>query len=201
MQWVTRRRPKIDRLACPWLIRRFIDRDAEFLFVAPDDVRQIANATGAIPFDVPGVELAPPAGGGCSFDVFLTRYGLDDPALEWVATIVRDADNDNLRCRMPEAAGLRAISFGLASSIRDDQERVAHGLVLYDALYQWARRLPTPRPEHGMALWLARRRERRQLADLSPRMLRDIGVTPEEARSERCEYREPLWWLWTNGPR
>jgi hypothetical protein len=198
MQWVTRQRPKIDRLACPWLIRRFIDQDAEFLFVAPDDVRQIANATGAIPFDVPGVELAPPHAGGCSFDTFLAKYRLHDPALEWVAGVVRDADNDNLRRRTAEAAGLRAISFGLASSIRDDQERVAHGLVLYDALYQWARRLPTPRPERGLRRWLAVRRERQQLAELSPRMLRDIGVTPEQAKSE---YQDPHWSSWINGPR
>src|ERR1041384_4707816 len=94
MQWVTRRRPKIDRIACPWLIRRFIDNDPEFLFVAPGDVRPIANSTGAIPFDVPGVELAAPHG-GCSFDAFLSKYRLDDPALARVASIVRAADNEN----------------------------------------------------------------------------------------------------------
>jgi len=195
MQWVTRQRPKIDRLACPWLIRRFIDRDAEFLFVAPDDVRRIANATGAVPFDVPGVDLAAPRG-GCSFDAFLAKYRLADPALTRIAAIVRTAENDNRR--IPEAAGLRAISFGLASSIRDDQERVAQGLVLYEALYQWARRLPTPRPERGIALWLARRRDRQQLAGLSPHMIRDIGLTPDEVYRE---HREPLWWLWRDGGR
>jgi hypothetical protein len=190
MQWVTRRRPKIDRLACPWLIRRFIDNDAEFLFVAPGDVRQIANATGAIPFDVPDIELAAPQG-GCSFDAFLAKYRLDDPALMRVASIVRAADNEN--AMVPEAAGLRAISFGLAGSIRDDHERVAHGLVLYDALYRWARKEPTRRPERGIALWLAMRRERSALAQLSPHMLRDIGLTPDRAARES---NEPFWWLW-----
>jgi len=193
MQWVTRRRPKIDRLACPWLIRRFIDKDAEFLFVAPDDVRRIANATGAIPFDVPGVELAA-SQGGCSFDVFLAKYRLDDPALMRVAGVVRAADNDN--GDVPEAAGLRAISFGLAGSIRDDQERVTQGLVLYDALYRWARKPPATavmRPERGIVLWLARRRERRALTELEPHLLRDIGLTPDDVRAE---IDQPFWCPW-----
>jgi len=195
MQWVTRQRPKIDRLACPWLIRRFIDNDAEFLFVAPNDVRRIANSTGAIPFDVPGVELAPT--GHCTFDTFVTKYRLDDPALARVATIVRDADNDNLARRIPEAAGLRAISFGLANSVRDDHERVTYGLVIYDALYRWARKQPVERPERGLGLWLAHRRERRQLAELSPHLLGDIGLTAADVA--RQQYREPLWWLWRDG--
>lgn len=181
MQWVTRRRPKIDRLACPWLIRRFIDSEAQFSFARLDEVRAVANATGAIPFDVPGVELAPPPG-RCSFDVFLAKYRLDEAALRRIADIVRAADDDNAARHVAEAAGLRAISFGLASTIRDDQERVVQGLVLYDALYRWARTAPHPRPEHGLRLWLARRRDRRALAELSPRLLRDIGLTEDDVR-------------------
>jgi hypothetical protein len=186
MQWVTRRRPKIDRLACPWLIRRFIDKDAEFLFVAPDDVREIANGTGAIPFDVPGVELAAPPG-GCGFDAFVAKYRLHDPALIRIADIVRAADNDNSHAprNMAEAAGLRAISFGLAGTVRDDHARLAQGFIIYDALYRWAQTEPVVRPERGITLWLRRRRERRQLAELSPHLLADIGVTPEQAGSHR----------------
>lgn len=123
MQWVTRRRPKIDRLACPWLISRFIDADPEFLFVPADDVRRLASTTGAIPFDVPGVELSRKPG-GCSFDAFLAKYHLKDLALSRVAAIVRAADNDDLAA-VPEAAGLRAISFGLASSIGNDHDLLA----------------------------------------------------------------------------
>lgn len=191
MQWVTRQRPKIDRLACPWLIKRFIDQESEFLFVPPADVRTVAAARGAIPFDVPGVELWH-GGTGSSFDMLLAKYRCDDPALRRIAAIVRTADNDNL-CQAPEAAGLRAISIGLAGSVRDDQERVAIGLVLYDALYRWARKEPlqaTRRPEHGLALWLARWRERRDLAEFDEYMLRDIGLMPADVRSESAK----PWW-------
>ncbi len=189
MQWVTRRRPKIDRLATPWLIRRFIDKDAEFLFAAPDDVRRVANGTGAIPFDVPGVELAAPQG-GCSFDAVVAKYQLKDAALERVAAVVRAADNDN--GNVPEAAGLRAISFGLAGTIRDDQERVAQALILYDALYRWARKPVETfiRPERGLALWRARRRDRRALAEMAPHLLRDIALTAEEVQQEMAR---PFW--------
>jgi hypothetical protein len=187
MQWVTRQRPKIDRLACPWLITRFIDKSSEFLFVPADQVRQFASATGAIPFDVPGVELSPEPG-GCSFHAFLTKYRLKDPALRRIGAIVLAADNGNLAAA-PEAAGLRAISLGLAGYIRNDHERLAQGLVLYDALYRWARKLAPEaaiavRPERGLALWLARYRERRALAGLDNRMLSDIGVSPADAQIE-----------------
>lgn len=191
MQWVTRQRPKIDRLACPWLIKRFIDPDPEFVFAPAGEVRAIAAARNAIPFDVPGVELWH-GGDGCSFDVLLEKYRCDDPALRRIAAIVRTADNDNLR-QMPEAAGLRAISIGLAGTVRDDQERVAIGLVLYDALYRWARKgaLDAGRPERGLALWLARWRERRDLSELDDYMLRDIGLTREDVRTEVGK----PWWL------
>jgi hypothetical protein len=189
MQWVTRQRPKIDRIASPWLINRFIDDQANFLFVPAAEVRSVADAAGAIPFDVPGVELWH-GGHGCSFDVLLAKYKLDDPALKRIAAIVRAADNDN-SAMTPEAAGLRAISFGLASSIRDDQARVAQGFMLYDALYRWARKAePVARPEHGIAMWLARRRERIALSDLDARLLQDVGLTPADVIRE-CG--KPFW--------
>ena len=191
MQWVTRQRPKIDRLACPWLIKRFIDPDPEFVFAPAGEGRAIAAARNAIPFDVPGVELWH-GGDRCSFDVLLEKYRCDDPALRRIAAIVRTADNDNLR-QMPEAAGLRAISVGLAGTVRDDQERVAIGLVLYDALYRWARKgsLDVVRPERGLALWLARWRERRDLSEFDDYILRDIGLTREDVRTEVGK----PWWL------
>src|ERR1700681_750253 len=110
MKWVTRERPKIDRIACPWLIERFIDKDAEFLFVFPDDVARVARDTGAIPFDVEGVELSH-VGPRCSFDAFIDKYELRDPALDELARIVRGADTDKLETE-PQCAGLLAISLG-----------------------------------------------------------------------------------------
>jgi hypothetical protein len=137
MKWVTREHPKIDRVACPWLIRRFIDRDAEFLFVAPAEVKQVGQDTGAIPFDVEGVELSHD-GPRCSFDLFLEKYGLADPHLDELATIVRGADTDRLDLA-PQAAGLLAISLGLSRNFPDDHEMLRQGFVVYDALYTWSR--------------------------------------------------------------
>jgi hypothetical protein len=137
MKWVTREHPKIDRVACPWLIRRFIDQEAEFLFVAPAEVKRVAENTGAIPFDVEGVELSHD-GPRCSFDLFLEKYGLTDPHLEELAVIVRGADTDRLDLA-PQAAGLLAISLGLSRNFPDDHEMLRHGLVIYDALYTWSR--------------------------------------------------------------
>ncbi|HMA03587.1 MAG: chromate resistance protein ChrB domain-containing protein [Gemmatimonas sp.] len=137
MQWITRERPKIDRVACPWLIKRFIDRDAEFLFVPPGDVVKRAAETGAVPFDVEGVELSH-VGPLCSFDALLAKYGLDDPALQELALIVRGADTARLDLA-PQAAGLLAISLGLSHNYRDDHEQLGHGFVVYDALYAWSR--------------------------------------------------------------
>src|SRR3954454_7883301 len=114
MKWVTRARPVIDRIACPWLIARFIDQEPEFLFVAPDQVRAVAEKTGAVPYDVPGVELSH-VGDGCSFDSILIKYQLDDPALHEIARIVRGADTDRPDLT-PQSAGLLAISLGLRSS-------------------------------------------------------------------------------------
>lgn len=137
MQWVTRERPKIDRVACPWLIRRFIDPEAEFLFVAPEQVGPVARETGATPFDVAGVELSHD-GPRCSFDAFLEKYGLPDPHLREIAPIVRGADTERLELA-PQAAGLLAISLGLSHNYRDDHEMLRHGFVVYDALYAWSR--------------------------------------------------------------
>jgi hypothetical protein len=137
MKWVTRERPKIDRIACPWLVLRFIDREAEFLYVPPKEVASVAAATGAIPFDVPGVELTH-VKGTCTFDTFLSKYALDDPALHLIAPIVRGADTSRLDLT-PESAGLYAISIGLSHLFEDDHEVLRHGIVLYDALYLWCR--------------------------------------------------------------
>jgi hypothetical protein len=139
MKWVTRARPVIDRIACPWLITRFIDREAEFLFVAPDRVQAVAEETGGDSYDVPCVELSH-VGEGCSFDSFLAKYRLDDPALQELARIVRGADTERLDLT-PQSAGLLAISLGLRSSFEDDLEVLRHGFVLYDALYRWCREL------------------------------------------------------------
>lgn len=137
MKWVTRARPKIDRIACPWLITRFIDTNAEFLFVAPNDVQRVAAESGAIPFDVEGVQLSH-VGPLCSFDAFLDQYGLVDPALAELARIVRGADTDRLDLT-PQCAGLLAISLGLSRLFADDHEQLRHGIVMYDALYAWLR--------------------------------------------------------------
>ncbi|HEV8598532.1 MAG TPA: chromate resistance protein ChrB domain-containing protein [Gemmatimonadales bacterium] len=137
MQWVTRERPKIDRVACPWLILRFIDPNAEFVFVAPERVAEVARETGAIPYDVAGVELSH-EGPKCSFDAFLKKYELHDPHLQEIALIVRGADTERLDLA-PQAAGLLAISLGLSHNYRDDHEVLRHGFVMYDALYSWTR--------------------------------------------------------------
>ena len=137
MKWVTRERPKIDRVACPWLIQRFIDRDAEFLFVPPGDVLRVARETGATPYDVEGVELSH-HGPLCSFDALLARHELTGPALADLAVIVRGADTARLDLA-PQCAGLLAISLGLSRLFADDHEQVRHGVVMYDALYAWLR--------------------------------------------------------------
>lgn len=137
MQWITRERPKIDRIACPWLIARFIDKAPEFLYVPASEVLSTAQATGAIPYDIPNVELSH-VGELCSFDAFLAKYGLDDPALRQLAEIVRGADTSRLDLT-PQSAGLYALSLGLSHNFSDDHEMLKHGLVMYDALYAWCR--------------------------------------------------------------
>jgi len=135
MKWITRERPKIDRIACPWLIKRFIDPDAVFLFAPPEHVKTEAIRLDAIPFDIPGVELTHD-GPRCSFDAFLKRYSLTDPALASLADIIRAADTDRLE-DSAQAAGLLAISLGLGVNIKDDHALLAAGFVVYDALYSW----------------------------------------------------------------
>ena len=137
MQWITRERPKIDRIACPWLISRFIDAEAEFLYVPSGDVLRLAREKNATPYDIPGVELSH-AGELCSFDAFLKKYRLTDPALLQLAKIVRGADTSRLDLT-PQSAGLYAISLGLSHSFADDHEMLRHGLVMYDALYAWCK--------------------------------------------------------------
>ena len=149
MKWVTRERPKIDRIACPWLIARFIDAAPEFLYVPAGEVLRVAAETGATPYDVPGVEMTH-VGELCSFDAFLHKHGLDDdPALQQLATIVRGADTSRLDLT-PQSAGLHAISLGLAQCFTDDHEMLRHGLVMYDALYAWCRSRHPDRPGHAM---------------------------------------------------
>jgi hypothetical protein len=140
MKWITREHPKIDRIACPWLVARFVDESPEFLYVPSSDVMRIAAETGAIPYDVPGVELGH-HGDLCSFDAFITTYAVKDAALDKLAHIVRAAD-----CGQPalakEAAGLLAISKGLSLNFTDDHEMLRHGIVIYDALYAWCSGTP-----------------------------------------------------------
>ena len=137
--WVTRERPKIDRIACPWLIRRFIDPEAQFLYVPPAEVLAPAEKTGAVPYDIPGVEFSH-VGERCSFDAFIKRYELRDPALDELAGIVRGADTSRLDLT-PQSAGLFAVSLGLSAVFEDDHRMLRHGLVVYDALYAWCRSL------------------------------------------------------------
>jgi hypothetical protein len=145
MQWITRERPKIDRIACPWLIRRFIDADAEFLYVPAGDVLRMAQQTGATPYDIPGVEFSHD-GELCSFDAFIKKYRLDEPALHDLAVIVRGADTDCLDLA-PQCAGLLAMSLGLSHNFPDDHECLAQGMVMYDALYAWCKH--TRGEKHG----------------------------------------------------
>jgi rhodanese-related sulfurtransferase len=136
-RWVTRERPKIDRIACPWLISRFIDPDAEFVYVPANKVLEAAAQRGAIPYDVADVHFTHD-GDRCSFDAFLAHYRLHDPALDQVALIVRGADTARLDLA-PQAPGLAAISLGLSRNFPDDHEMLGHGMVLYDALYTWSK--------------------------------------------------------------
>ena len=140
MKWITRERPKIDRIACPWLVARFIDENPEFLYVPGGEVMQVASETGASPYDVPNVELGR-HGDRCSFDAFIAKYQIKDASLDKLALIVRAAD-----CGQPqlakEAAGLLAISKGLSLNFEDDHEMLRHGMVIYDALYAWCADTP-----------------------------------------------------------
>lgn len=154
MKWITREHPKIDRLACPWLIRRFIDEGAEILYVPFDQVRPLAAALEGIPFDVPEVEYTH-YGDECTFDYMLRKHRLTDPALKTMAQIVRGADTDHHEIAS-QASGLWAISAGLAYNHADDQALLQQGMILYDALYSWASHLQqekhTRQPDENLLL-------------------------------------------------
>jgi hypothetical protein len=141
MKWVTRERPKIDRIACPWLISRFIDSTPQFLFVPPGDVLEVAKQQDAIPYDIPGVELSH-VEDLCSFDAFLKKYALKNSALDQLAAIIRGADTSRLDLTR-ESSGLLAVSLGLSAMFSDDHEMLRHGMVIYDALYAWCRQCQT----------------------------------------------------------
>ena len=135
--WVTRHRPKVDRIACPWLIRRFVNPDAKFLYVAPSAVPEVAAKFGAIPFDIDGVAHSH-VGDLCTFDTLLTLFGLQSEPLLRMALVIRAADTDR-HDLAPQAAGLLALSVGLSRQFRADLDQLSAGMVLYDALYRWAR--------------------------------------------------------------
>ena len=136
-RWVTRERPKIDRIACPWLVQRFVDPVAEFFFVAADQVEAAGQDLEATPYDIPGAAFSHD-GELCSFDAFIRRFGITDPALDRLAIIVRGADTGHPELA-PQCAGLLAASLGLSAIYDDDHEMLRHGLTLYDALYAWCR--------------------------------------------------------------
>ena len=137
MKWITRERPKIDRIACPWLIKNFVDKEAEFIYVPKDQVFEKAKELNATPYDIPGAEYSHYSN-ECTFDFIVKKHQLDDPALHQLATIVRGADTDRFDLA-PQAAGLWAISAGLSYNYKDDQEMLAIGMKIYDAIYSWAK--------------------------------------------------------------
>ncbi|GGH64585.1 hypothetical protein HNQ91_002264 [Filimonas zeae] len=139
MRWITRERPKIDRIACPWLIKRFIDADAEIIYVPYNEVLKHAEQLKATPFDLPGIEYTH-YNDQCTFDYFLKKHQLNDPALDRIAAIVRGADTDR-HDFSSQSAGLEAIFSGLAYNIKDDQELLTLGMTIYDGLYSWAKHL------------------------------------------------------------
>lgn len=143
MKWITRERPKIDRIACPWLIKKFIDQEAEFYFVHFDEVIPKSIALNAIAFDIPGVEYTH-YNNQCTFDYFLEKHNINDPALQKMAVIIRGADTDQHQLA-PESAGLWAISAGLSFGILDDNDLINKGFLIYDALYNWAKYLDKSR--------------------------------------------------------
>jgi hypothetical protein len=137
MKWITRERPKIDRIACPWLIKNFIDRDAEFIYVPKEQVIEKAEELNAIPYDIPGTEYSH-YGDECTFDFIIKKHQVTDTALLQIAAIVRGADTDQFGLT-PQSAGLWAISAGLSHNYKDDHEMLAIGMKIYDALYSWAK--------------------------------------------------------------
>ncbi|RYY23618.1 MAG: helix-turn-helix domain-containing protein [Chitinophagaceae bacterium] len=139
MKWITRERPKIDRIACPWLIKRFIDKDAEIFYVPFEKVITEAQHLGAVPFDIPGVEFTH-YGPECTFDYFIKKYSIKDKGVLTMAPIIRGADTDHHELSS-QCAGLWAISSGLSHNMEDDYQLLETGMILYDALYTWATHL------------------------------------------------------------
>jgi hypothetical protein len=137
MKWITRERPKIDRIACPWLIKNFVDTDAEFIYVPKDQVFEKAKELNATPYDIPGAEYSHYAD-ECTFDFIIRKHQLADPALHQLAAIVRGADTDRFDLA-PQAAGLWAISAGLSYNYKDDHHMLLIGMQIYDAMYSWAK--------------------------------------------------------------
>lgn len=137
MKWITRERPKIDRIACPWLISHFVDSDAEFIYVAKDKVFEKAKELNATPYDLPGAEYTH-EGELCTFDYIIKKHNINDPAVNQIAGIVRGADTARFDLA-PQAAGLWAISAGLSYNYENDHEMLAIGMKVYDALYSWAK--------------------------------------------------------------
>jgi len=137
MKWITRERPKIDRIACPWLIKNFVDKNAEFVYVPKEQVFAKAKELDAIPYDINGAEYSH-EGDFCTFDYIIKKHHISDPAVDQLAVIVRGADTDSFELA-PQAAGLWAISAGLSHNIKDDHEQLAIGMKIYDALYSWAK--------------------------------------------------------------
>ncbi len=138
MKWVTREKASVDRIACPWLIKRFVDPDAEFLFVPRDKVLEVAEKEKAIPFDYPGVELGH-HNGKCSFEAIVEKYNITDPAVLCIAQIVHGADVDEDIDKIPESAGLQAIAFGFKYLIDDDNKKMELEFPVYDALYEYCK--------------------------------------------------------------
>jgi hypothetical protein len=149
MKWVTRARPKVDRVACPWLIKRFVDPQAEFLYVPTDQVIEVANCEGAIPFDVANVELGH-NGPECSFDAIIKKYKLSDPALQRLAPIVRGADTD-AKDLTPESRGLEAIAEGFRLVFQNDHELLERESSVYDALYAYCQQIVRQQNERAKA--------------------------------------------------
>lgn len=144
MKWITREKVKVDRVACPWLIKNFVDQEAEFLFVPADQVKAIAEKEGAIPFDVPEVELGHHEG-RCSFEAIVERYGLTDPAMRLLAKIVHGADVKTDLYGSPEAPGLKAIAEGFGFlGLKDDHEILSREFIVYDALYAYCKKMTQP---------------------------------------------------------
>ena len=137
MKWITRERPKIDRIACPWLIKNFVDANAEFIYVPTAQVFEKAKELDAIPYDIPNAEYSH-EGEYCTFDTIIKKHNLTDPALHQLAVIARGADTDRFDLAK-QAAGLWAISAGLSYNIKDDHEMLKSGMIIYDALYSWAK--------------------------------------------------------------